>query len=298
MAKNKQPQGIKAGIYFKLPREVYHADPALSHSGMVDILSHPLDYWVNSPLNPRRKQFNQSEAMLFGDRCHSLLLEGDGFFKRFLVQGSREPQNNRVFLGKIEFDRIKEAVTRVRQVKMGDDHFKLGYPEVSIFWPHKSGIMLRARIDYLRTFGGIDYKLIRSIGNSTIGSAIADHGLDIQCALYCDGIRTIRKLIKQGKAVVEGDPHPEWLEEFVNEKDCLFRFFFQRSTPPYVWRLIKNLDAEIMAVAEGDMLTAIHIYKTYIEKYGAAEWPANDGTAEEFSIYNVPRRINDRSHQN
>ncbi len=98
--------------------------------------------------------------------------------------------------------------------------------------------------------------------------------------------------------MVEGEPHPEWLEEFVNEKDCLFRFFFQRSTPPYVWRLIKNLDAEIMAVAEGDMLTAIHIYKTYIEKYGTAEWPANDGTAEEFSIYNVPRRINDRSHQN
>lgn len=294
MAKHHQPAGLPEGIYFDLHEDEYHADPALSHSGMVDLLSHPLDYWTNSPLNPARAKFGATEAMIFGKRCHALLLEGNAFFDRYYVHGMKY-DNTKQAISSDSFKKIRDSVTRIRETEIGNEYFSNGYPEVSFFWRDPStGIMLRSRVDYLRTFGIIDYKRIKAIGFSTIGSAIADQGLDIQRALYIAGATRMRTLLRQKKCVVQGDPDPDWLEAFTKDKDMHFRFFFQRSTPPYVWKL-HYLDPEIIRIGEDSTATAIKIYKHNIEKYGVAEWPAGTGEAEEFSIFHVPKRIYDRA---
>lgn len=302
-----QPEGLSPGVYFDLDEKLYHDDPALSHSGMVDLLSHPLDYWMGSPLNPHRKEFKETDAMKFGKRCHKLLLEGERFFDTYAVYGMRPSSAlKHIFLSKDAYDAIRDSVKRIRMVPLGDEHFKHGYPEVSIFWRDtRTGIMLRIRVDYLRTFGGIDYKRIRDIGNSTIGNAIVDQGMDIQCALYMEGIQELRRMLLADQAVIDFGRFEEdadysqkaidWLARFIKTEETMFRFVFQRSAPPFVWRML-DLDDELLAVARNDVDVAKDIYVSNITKYGVAEWPASSGQAEEFSIFNVPRRIHDRQH--
>lgn len=294
MAKHKQPPGLAPGIYFGLPKEAYHSDPALGHSGMVDILESPLDYWIRSPLNPQRKDDRETDAMRFGDRCHLLLFEPDRFFEKYATAGMRFTPGT-TGLSSVEFLKIKESVDMIKRDKYAADHFAHGYPEVSIFWVDpESGVRLKIRVDYLRTFGGIDYKRCRSINRDFIGRQVADFGYDIQCWHYTDGIRHIKRLLKSGKVKAHGVVDKAWLKAFTEDPDCMFRFFFQRSDPPYVWRLFQSFDAEIMAIAQSDTRKAIDIYKNHVERYGSAMWPAGSNEAEELSIFHIPSWIRDR----
>lgn len=65
---------MKPGIYFGLPEEEYHADPSLSSSGIRNILISPLDYWVNSKMNPDYED-TKTDAMTQGTAFHRRLLE-------------------------------------------------------------------------------------------------------------------------------------------------------------------------------------------------------------------------------
>lgn len=294
-ANKAQPIGLQEGIYFNLDEADYHNDPALSHSGMVKLLESPLDYWEKSPLNPNRRLFERTDAMMFGHYCHMLLLEKKRFFQKYAVSGMRADPRTHTYLSKSTYRDVADSVDMIRKVKYADDHFKNGYPEVSIFWRDPAtGIMLRIRVDYLRTFGAVDYKRIKSINRNTIGGAICDHGYDIQWVLYTEGITRIKQLLREGKAKVFGDVDAEWLKAFIEDPDVIFRLFFQRSMKPYVWRLFKTLDDEILELARVDTRRAIEIYKEHIEKHGTDEWPAGSAEAEDFSIYHIPKRIYDR----
>jgi hypothetical protein len=293
--KNKQPKGLEPGIYFNLPAEQYHADPALSHSGMVDLLIHPLHYWHKSPLNPNRDMYKTSDAMKFGDRCHKLLLDERAFFDEFAVQGGKDlASKKKLFIRRSEWQRIKESVDMIKSVPDAYAYFSAGYPEVSIIWDDpETGIRLRIRVDWLRHFGGIDYKRVRGIENNPIGWAIAEWGYDMQEALYREGIIQIKRLIRQGKAKAHGLYETKWLQKFVDDDQALFCFLFQRSTEPFVFRIL-TFDSEILAIARTRVADAIGIYKQHIEQYGTAKWPAGNPRPEEFSIYNLPRRFIDQ----
>lgn len=65
----------KPGVYYDMPREEYHADYSLSSSGIRNLLVSPLDYWVNSPLNPDYEE-EKTDAKDFGTAFHSRILEG------------------------------------------------------------------------------------------------------------------------------------------------------------------------------------------------------------------------------
>lgn len=294
--KHKQPEGFKPGIYFGMPEAAYHADPALSHSGMVKLLLSELDYWVESPLNPDRETWREAKrgsAMWFGKMSHLLLLERERFWRDFRIIG-QTPKDGVTWLTKDEYREIKAAVDEIKAVPEAAAHFEKGYPEVSIFWRDPAtGLMLRARCDYLRTFGAIDYKRARSLQNNQLGWHIADFGYDIQHAHYVEGIRQIKAQLNSGKAIVDGPVAPEWIEEFKRDTDVMFRFFFQRSDSPYIFRIIKGFDEEIASNARQRIDEAKERYRYNIERYGTARWPAGKVEAEEFSIYHLPKRIFD-----
>lgn len=65
---------MKPGIYFNMPEELYHADPSLSSSGIRKILVSPLDYWIESRLNPDYVD-TKTPAMITGTAFHRRLLE-------------------------------------------------------------------------------------------------------------------------------------------------------------------------------------------------------------------------------
>lgn len=77
--------GFADGIYFGMPNDVYHADPALGSSGLRDLLTGGPTFWWNSPMNPQRKR-KDSRALDFGSAVHAMVLEGEAEFLRLFAQ--------------------------------------------------------------------------------------------------------------------------------------------------------------------------------------------------------------------
>lgn len=79
-AEAKVPVGLPDGIYPNLPAAIYHADPALSASGIKDLLVSPLTYWVRSALNKDKEPDEDTPAQAFGEASHKRIVEGAAAF--------------------------------------------------------------------------------------------------------------------------------------------------------------------------------------------------------------------------
>lgn len=80
---------IGPGVYFDMPEEVYHAAPALSASGIKNLLISPLDYWIASSLNPAYVDVKTDE-MATGTAFHRRLLEPERFASLYAAQPTKE----------------------------------------------------------------------------------------------------------------------------------------------------------------------------------------------------------------
>ncbi len=292
----KFPTGMPEGIYFNLSNEDYHNDPALSHSGMTKVLISWQDYWINSPHNPDRSEYKPTEAMMFGERSGMLLLEPKKFHARYNSYGRSPATAKGTWLSSLEFDRIQRSVNDVMSVPQAAAYFEQGYPEVSIFWKDKvTGVPLRARIDYLRTFGAIDFKRIMGVGPYAIGKAVKSQGLDIQNFLYLEGIKAAREMLRKMSETEfetfakEQGVDLDWLTAFANEQDLLFRFLFQRSTPPYIWK-IRDLDQDVLIEGANATFEAMKRYKEGLKRFGTGAPDMGDGELGTISKLHVPRR--------
>lgn len=66
---------FEPGIYFGLDEEAYHAVPALSNSGIRNMLISPLDFWARSWMNPDYEP-EETKFMETGKAYHKRILEG------------------------------------------------------------------------------------------------------------------------------------------------------------------------------------------------------------------------------
>jgi hypothetical protein len=69
---------MKPGIYINLPDDEYRAIPALSNSGIGDLLVSTLTYW-HRHINPLAPKNEGTDATIFGDAVHCRLLTPDLF---------------------------------------------------------------------------------------------------------------------------------------------------------------------------------------------------------------------------
>lgn len=305
--KFEQPAGLPPGIYLNLPEDKYHEDLALSHGGMVSLLDGGfLTYWIKSPLNPGRGEFLVTKAMEFGTYCHEMLLDEKSFFKKYNCTSGRFDMTKKT-LNKTILDNVKESIGEIKRVPEAHEMFKNGYPEVTIIviCP-TTGVRLRIRVDWLRIFGGIDYKRAKSIQFNPLGWHIADFGYDIQEALYTDVIAEAKRLLLKGlikvydcapdgKIVIAGMVAQEWFQRFAKDKRTFFRFLFQRSEKPYIF-IIMKLDDEIISNARAHIEDAKQIYIKGIAQWGINRPTAGSGKTIEFSNFHLPRRIIDRGN--
>lgn len=291
-----QPEGISPGIYFNLSNEAYHNDPALSHSGMTKVLISWPDYWTCSALNPARKKWKTTPAMEFGQKSGMLLLQPKLFHQTYNTYGKSKADAKGQWLSSVDWTELHESVDGIMEVPIAKQHFMDGYPEVSIFWRDVgSGVMLRARVDYLRTFGCIDFKRISEVNNYSIGRAVKSQGLDIQNYLYLEGVKAARSMLKSisdfevGKLSKHEGVDADWLRAFRDDEDLLFRFLFQRSTPPYIWEF-RELENEVLLEGARAVFAAIKRYKNGLEKFGTGKPPLGHDAVKTISEYHVPRR--------
>src|ERR1700722_18275726 len=81
----QQGDSPEPGIYFNMPVDEYHRIPALSNSGIKQLLVSPLNYWHHN-LNPDRTEERDTAAQRFGTATHCRLLEPACFPERYATE--------------------------------------------------------------------------------------------------------------------------------------------------------------------------------------------------------------------
>lgn len=296
-----QPTGIAPGIYYDLPAEEYHADPALSSSGLKKLLQNPMEYWSTSPLNPDREPVD-TVAMKNGRASHCLLLEPHNFNKDFIVlppvndikiesdiwtrleatedgKYFKLPETkaakvvrytgSKSVISEGDYADMTKAVQVIREHPTLSKLLEGGKPEVSIFWRDEAtGIMCRCRFDYLLPRIAFDYKrTINVYLKEKIGYTIADFGYDISAPMYIEGLKNA--------GLYDADTH------------LGFVLLFQMGKSPFVPRAVR-LDDRIMEMGHSRFRFGLELYKFNIEKYGTAPWSAGYDAVEDMTLEDMP----------
>ena len=290
---------IKEGIYFNLSNEDYHNDPAISCSGVKNLLDCPTKYWWNSPLNQNKEPLD-TKALRIGKLYHCLLLEPKKFEDEFLVlpkgklvksflkeRGLKE--DDVIHLTQIrepDIEGAKEAIQEIKNDKFYNGWFDGGYPEVSIFWKdQETGLMCRCRFDYLNTKFAIDYKTTEDV--TDVKKAVSNYNYNLQSAIY---LRGLASLISNDDFIVEGnDKQKEWFKSFKENLNgnFQFRFLFQEKKAPYISRAI-TLASDILKPSIEVFEKALSIYLDNFNEYGKEKWGSGYNKIEEITLFDMP----------
>lgn len=259
-----------AGLYLNVPHDEYHADPALSSSG-VKLLTKPscpakFRYAMDHPEGRK-----PTEAMDRGQAYHTLVF-GAGpeivicDYDSWRSAAARDERDEARAAGNVPL--LRDDYLEVRDMvqvllayefEAGDkmhpvfpDLIGEGHAEVSFWWTDLYGVECRGRVDWLPLRKGQrlivpDLKSARSSEPTEFGRAAMDLHYAQQADWYLRGLR----------AIGEADEH------------SAFVFIAQETTPPYVPQVIQ-LNAESMRA--GEVLNDLAL-ETYARCIKTNTWP-------------------------
>lgn len=225
------PLKIDVGKYELLTSEDYHEHTSsISRSAIMEFDRSPKKYWANY-LNPYRPDKKSTQAMLFGEAFHKMMLESEKFGYEFCVEREKNilPKIGLLRdLGREEFDRqkleranaekneeeqrlrwersnsdkkiltrdemkcLEEMKTAIQEHKEALDLITDGKYEHSYFWEDKdSGLIVKARPDILHGSMVVDLKTCRDSSPKAFQRAMCDGGYHIQAAMILDAVRAI-----------------------------------------------------------------------------------------------------------
>lgn len=257
---------LEPGIYFGLPEEIYHTDPAIGSTDIRTIRKGPHLYWHRSWLNPNRAPFdsNMTPAKIMGKAIHKDLLEGRQAFGSTYV---RRPDDSP---GATPAE--KGALTKACNAKLRDNQYLLkaddydfvlgcgelvsnhpelgtvlegGAREVSIIFDKPlteegdtnghavTTVRCKSRIDLLKPRGLGDIKSIANEMDRPLKAAarrdIENYRYPLQGAHYLDSRAYVPQLVKAGKVHVWPGftPDPNHCVEFMERVAAEREYAFQ-----------------------------------------------------------------------
>jgi hypothetical protein len=277
-------QTFEDGVYFGLPEDAYHADPALGSTSLKKLASNPCAFWYESPFNPGKKD-TDTPSKFFGRAMHTCVLEGRAKFESsygfITASGStREGKAEKAFLeasNKLaikfeDWERILMADATIRANEHLADAFTNGVPEVSIFWTGDNGIRKKARIDYLRIKASVDLKTAANEKDIDFAvacrNAISNFRYDVQTETYNDGRHALRKFVSEGR--VFGDHDKDWLQRVAATETWTSPIIFLQSKgAPIVWgTMISPNNRMILDHARIAIERAERNYLEWMERFG------------------------------
>jgi hypothetical protein len=188
-AKNKE----RLGVYFGLAEQAYHDDDALGSTNVRDLVKGPDEYWYWSALNPRRPKHRDTEATIYGDAVHKLVLEGrqayGGLYSRRPDDIEGADRNDKTKVTKMhnaecnaagltplhgdDWDRALICDAMINKNPELAGVLEGGFAEVSIFWIEtvvvahaRRLVRCKARVDYMRpkgAQGGFEFHIPRAV---------------------------------------------------------------------------------------------------------------------------------------
>lgn len=261
------PTPLPPGVYDQLPAEDYHADPALSASGMKTLL----DPGCPALYRYERDNPQPPKAIFdFGHAAHRLVL-GDGAKLRVLdyddwkTKAAQQAKKEAYAEGAVpmlpkDMDRARAMAAAVRAHPLTGALFRGGRPEVSLFFKDAAtGVGLRARLDWLDTDRPgraimTDYKTIGTgVDLDHIERAIYDYGYQVSGVQYAAAAQALD---------LAGD-------------DAVTTLVFQSKDPPFLVRVVQ-LPFDAIKVGRAKRRVAIELFKACTD---SGRWPGYDEVA-------------------
>lgn len=248
----------------------YHARPEISNSALTLFLSSPYRFWTRY-LSPVKAEFEQTEAMEFGQKMHMFLLEPEKFYQHYLVkpkirrvETSKQWQeylaeaNGREIIWDEDIDVLKKIKSAVEEHPIAKELIVDGFAEKSIIWQEPTtGINCKARPDFFTGQLVIDVKTTASVSARDFQKSIANYGYHRQAAFYIDAIKAVS-----------------------NTKPEHFIFLcIEKNDYPVV--AVYNLTNEAIAEGRKEYRFALESYRKHLE---ANHWPTNYEDIKEIGL--------------
>lgn len=183
---------ITDGIHYALPEDAYHADPAISNSGLSLVAKSPAHY-------RQRAERATTPALAKGRALHALVLEGR---REHVVQPTfsgtgavaRRAEWKAAHEGQAILSESDAAAVDAMALAVAQHPFaaKLvtgeGFSEVSLFWTEADGTRCKARYDKLLANGVIvDLKSARDASPDGFARSVANYRYHCQEEWYRRG---------------------------------------------------------------------------------------------------------------
>tara|TARA_R110000744_G_scaffold326330_1_gene432072 strand:+ start:53 stop:1036 length:984 start_codon:yes stop_codon:yes gene_type:complete len=212
------------GIHIDLPFDQYLADTALQSSDIKNLLISPLQYWINSHLNPNRPPRKESAAKDLGTLVHEVVLEGAQ--KKFAVKpegisfankAGKEWRSEKLETGHtiLTSDENRTLTTIVEACRRSGvtEVLEGAIPEVTYIWTHESGHRMKIRLDALKPTMAFDLKTFANQMDKDLETCVAfatgNLRYHISAYWYRMGIDHMRDLIKRDECQIHthGENH-------------------------------------------------------------------------------------------
>lgn len=260
------------GFYPNVPEGEYHADPALSSTGLRKVLTTPAHFRAYT-----QEEQRDTPALLLGRAVHCAVLEPERYARDY----APAPEvDRRTKAGKATWEQFQadhphatilkadDAATVEAMAQAVREHptaallLTEGEPELSAWWEDpETGVPCRARFDWLRRGDalGVDLKTAQDAGPRAFERAIQTHGYHVQAAFYSAGFQAIA-----------GEPLRD------------FAFICVEKAPPFAVACYRLDDA---AMDEGHRRVREGL-RRYAECLERGEWP---GYPTEIQSITLPR---------
>lgn len=265
------------GLY-DIPEDVYHADPvaggSLSQSGARTLLKCPAKFqWEREHGRPPKREWDAGRAahhLVLGVGPELVLFPGTGknpeaWQKQDDIAAVAQLRaEGKVPLRPSDWAMVHAMAAALRSDRLAAAMLRpdSGAAEQTLIWrDDKTGVMCRARIDWLRDSGDVvDYKTTNDASPSALTRSVAKLGYHIQRAQYTDGVRALG---------LADAPR--------------FVFIAQEKEPPYVVTCAQ-LDDEYAAIGTAAIGRAREIFRDCTE---SGYWPGY--LTDDFATLSPPR---------
>lgn len=205
--------------------------------------------------------------------------------------------------------RIELAAAMIERHPFLKGTFTQGYPEVSIFWTcEKTGVPMKARVDYLRMKAIVDLKTIsnplRMPFDTCVRKAIETRLYYMQAAVYGEGVEAAKAMYRErgmAAVTVHGVPAPEaiecetrgmaeWLDRWAAwPEPPVSLFVFQQSGAAPLARGYVIPPRNVFEIGRQQALEGKRIFREFVETYGCDPWvdqtPIKTFDDEEFASW-------------
>lgn len=210
----------------------YHDKPALSSTAINTFKKHgAAQFWAESPLNPNKVNQEPSDALIFGNLCHTSLFEPQEFDNRYFYLPElnlRTKAGRAEKLELIEANKDKQHITPeqatkakammqyIKDCKEVQKYITGGVAEQEFYY-QRNGIDCKIKPDYLVDGAMVDYKTVdfkAKYKGATLydkwNDTVLNNGYHRQAAWYIDGYqRATGKLLKEVIYLVQ-DKNNHW----------------------------------------------------------------------------------------